>query len=213
MKSSAKYSTVKPDAPGPVPNTDSWNPSTDLLETQKNLEPADAQKQAADFVQELTAQLEQEKKSKEELQGQLQRKQAELDNMRKRNEREKQEISVWARAEVLLEILEVADACERASASMYTSGHDDPVPEAFRSGIELIGRKTMDSLAKFHVTPILSIGQPFDPHLHEAMMREETAEYPDQQVIFEFRKGYRINGRLLRAAQVKVAVTPKSDPK
>jgi molecular chaperone GrpE len=209
MKSSVKYTPLKTDTPNPVHTTDTWSPSADLLETQKKQETTESSKNTADVHEELSVQLEQSKKLKDE----LQRKQAELDNMRKRHEREKQEIASFARGEVLHAILEVADACERASASLYTSSSEGTVPEAFRAGLELIGRKLQDNLAKFHVTPILSIGQTFNPHCHEAMMREETDQYQDQQIIFEFLKGYLINGRLLRPAQVKVAVSPKSDKK
>jgi molecular chaperone GrpE len=107
----------------------------------------------------------------------------------------------------------VADACERALASLYTAEKANPVSDAFRSGMDLIGRKMMDSLAKFRVTAISSVGQTFNPHLHEALMREETDLYTDQQIIAEFQKGYLVDGRLLRPAQVKVAVHPKTEDK
>lgn len=208
MKSQPIYQTPRIETPI-NPSDDSWNPSSELMDAQKQSESGDVRKDS-ERIEELLAQIENWQKQKVEWQDQLQRKQAELDNMRKRFEREKQEIASWAKAEVLLEILPVMDACDRAAAGLGSSEKGSFVPEAFRSGLDLIGRKLQDSLAKFNVAAIPALGETFNPHLHEALMREETDKYPDQQVIAEFQKGYQVNGKLLRPAQVKVSIHPTS---
>jgi molecular chaperone GrpE len=209
MKSQPGYKTPPKDS-APVTPADTWKPSEDYLETCKTGDATETK--AEDPCAELHRQIDQLKKQSEEHQDRLLRKQAELENMRKRFEREKQEIASWARSEVLKELLPVADACERALGSLSAVGGAALLPEAFRSGLELIYRKVQDSLAKFRVTSVSSLGQPFDPHWHEAIMRTETDQYPDHQILEEFQKGYLLDGKLLRPAQVKVAVHPSPNP-
>lgn len=209
MKSQHGYKTA-PKESAPVTPADTWSPSADYRETGKAGDAAETKTE--DPSTELLQQLDQLKKQSEEHQDRLLRKQAELENMRKRFEREKQEIASWARSEVLKELLPVADACERALGSLGAVGGTALLPEAFRSGLELIYRKVQESLAKFRVTPVSSLGEPFNPHWHEAVMRAETDQYPDHQILEEFQKGYLLDGKLLRPAQVKVAVHPPPNP-
>ena len=207
MKSPHGYPPPKEEV-NPSMDSHTRSPSPDSMETQKNAESVETK--TDEGLGELQLRVEQLKKQSEETHDRLLRKQAELQNMRKRFEREKQDISVWARSEVLVELLPVADACERALGSLSLVGGADMLSEAFRSGLELIYRKVQESLAKFRVNPITSVGQPFDPHWHEALLREETDQYPDHHIMEEFQKGYQLDGRLLRPAQVKVAVHPVS---
>jgi molecular chaperone GrpE len=76
-------------------------------------------------------------------------------------------------------------------------------------GIRLVERKLRAALESEGVTPIPAEGQPFDPNLHEAVVHEETAAYPDNQVIGELQRGYRLRDRVLRPALVRVANNPK----
>ena len=75
----------------------------------------------------------------------------------------------------------------------------------FRSGIELIYRQLQDALAKLGVRAIPAKGEPFDPHVHEAIEMVETADAADHEVLEELQRGYKIKDRLLRPAMVKVA--------
>jgi molecular chaperone GrpE len=152
--------------------------------------------------------IEEYRRDKEELYDRLLRKQAEFDNYRKRQEKEKKEIATFARSEVFREILPVADACERALKAMTAKENSPSSSESYRSGVELIYKRFLDALARFDVRPIESLGQPFDPLLHDAIMREETDLYPENRIIEELQKGYTCENRLLRPAQVKVA-TPR----
>lgn len=146
------------------------------------------------------------RKEKEELYDRLLRKQAEFENYRKRVDREKKEATRLVQASVIREFLPVVDACQRALKSLGDTEGGDSNP--FRSGLELIYKQFADTLAKFDVHPIPSVGRTFDPNLHHAIMREETSDYPENQILEELLKGYTHENRLLRPAQVKVAIAP-----
>jgi len=79
--------------------------------------------------------------------------------------------------------------------------------ESFR-GIELINRQFYDALAKLGVRPIPAVGEPFDPHLHQAVEMVDTSDAPDHTVLEELQRGYKLKDRLLRPAMVRVAHNP-----
>ncbi len=133
----------------------------------------------------------------------LLRKVADFDNLRKRNEREKAEYTRYALSEVMLDLLGVLDNFERALEHAPAAGADD-----LRTGVEMIARQLTEVLRKHGVVEVEAEGVPFDPQVHEAIMREETAEVPHGTVVQVFQKGYVLNDRLLRAARVKVSAVP-----
>jgi molecular chaperone GrpE len=128
----------------------------------------------------------------------LARLQAEFDNARKRAAREQQEFREFAAADAIKSFLPTLDSFERA----LKAGGDS---SDFRSGIELIYRQFQDALQKIGVQPIVSLGQPFDPRVHEAIEMVDTTEVPDQHVMDELQRGYKYKERLLRPAMVRVA--------
>lgn len=134
------------------------------------------------------------------------RQQAEFENYRRRVEREKGETYARARAEVVVELLPVIDNFERAISSLEISGGD---AESLRQGVELIHKQFKDALKKFGLEPVESVGQAFDPHLHEAVTMEATDKHKENTVIEEFQRGYRLGEKLLRPAKVKVASSPE----
>jgi molecular chaperone GrpE len=81
----------------------------------------------------------------------------------------------------------------------------------YREGVELVYRQMLDSLERIGVVPIETVGQKFDPHLHEALTREETSQYEQNTIIEELRRGYLFRDRLLRPAQVKVSARPSGE--
>lgn len=135
----------------------------------------------------------------EELTDRLLRLQAEFENYRRRMQREKEEVALYANQKLLLSLLPVLDNLERALGTPRVEGD-----EKLRQGVELTARSFRDTLAKEGVTPIEAVGQPFDPNLHEAVMTEEDPEQPDGTVLAEFLRGYRLNDRVIRASMVKV---------
>lgn len=125
---------------------------------------------------------------------------ADLDNLRKRNERERVEYMKYALADAVRELLPVADNFERALAASGDEGGE------FRKGVELICRQLTDVLQKFGVTPVGEVLAPFDPRLHEAIARVDDHSVPNNTVIDILQKGYFLNERLIRPAIVRVAM-------
>jgi molecular chaperone GrpE len=131
----------------------------------------------------------------------LLRKTAEFDNFRKRTERERRDLHERAAADLIADILPLLDDLERASRAEA----GDAAVEAYRLGVELIGRRLADVLARRGVVPIDPLGEDFDPHVHEAVVRVQSAAHRDGEVVEVLGKGYRLGDRLLRPAIVKVA--------
>ncbi|MGC1498968.1 MAG: nucleotide exchange factor GrpE [Terriglobales bacterium] len=144
------------------------------------------------------SELEKLKAERDALLDRLARQQAEFDNARKRAVREQAEFREFAAADVLRGLLPVLDSLERA----LKAGGDG---SEFRSGVELIYRQLQDALAKAGVQPIVSMGRPFDPKVHEAIEMVDTTEAPDHHVLEELQRGYKYKDRLLRPAMVRVA--------
>jgi len=138
------------------------------------------------------------KAERDALLDRLARLQAEFDNARKRAAREQQEFREFAAADVIRNFLPILDSFERA----LKAGGDS---SDFRSGVELIYRQLQDALVKIGVQPIVSLGQAFDPRVHEAIEMVDTTEVPDHHVFEELQRGYKYKERLLRPAMVRVA--------
>lgn len=149
----------------------------------------------------LTAERDRLVEQKAELQDMLQRRQAEFDNFRRRTERERSEFVQYAGSEVIRDLLPVVDDFERALKA-DASGKD------YVKGVQLIYSRMGDLLKKAGVEPIEAVGKPFDPHIHQAVEKVQTADAPDNSVLDEFQRGYFFKGKLLRPSMVKVAVHP-----
>ena len=134
----------------------------------------------------------------------LARLQAEFDNARKRAVREQQDFREFAAADVIKNFLPILDSFERALKAGGDSNSNSNSND-FRNGIELIYRQFQDALQKIGVQPIVSVGQAFDPRVHEAVEMVDTSEVPDHHVLDELQRGYRYKERLLRPAMVRVA--------
>ncbi len=147
------------------------------------------------------------RKEKEEHLDLLLRKQAEFENYRKRVAKEKEQLRLTAQASVLEELLPVLDALEKGLHSLPAAPGDSEL-EAYREGYELMFKEVQSVLRKFAVIEIPGVGAPFDPNIHEAVVREVTTGYKEGEILDEYRKGYKIKDRLLRPSQVKVAVHP-----
>lgn len=126
---------------------------------------------------------------------------AELDNFRKRKEREISDLRKYANQALLRELLGVVDNLERALASARENGQ----PEALMEGVEMTLKELLKIFDQFGVTPIEALEQPFDPNHHEAVMQEPSDAHPANTVIRELQKGYLLRDRLLRPAMVVVS--------
>jgi molecular chaperone GrpE len=138
-------------------------------------------------------------KEKNELQDLLQRRQAEFDNYRRRNERERGELSEYASMDTVKMLLPILDDFERA---LKVEGAN----KEYARGMELIYQRLMEALRKTGLEPIPSDPPLFNPHIHHAVEMVDTKDHPDQTILEEYQRGYQFKGRLLRPAMVKVAV-------
>lgn len=168
--------------------------------------PDEQEDEQQDPLAALQAQIDTMTQERATLYDQLLRRQAEFENYRRRVDRERSETYTRARAEVLLELLPVIDNFERALASLENSGGD---AESLRHGVELIHKQFKDALTKFGLEPVESVGQTFDPHVHEAVTIEPTDKHKENTIIEEFQRGYKLGEKLLRPAKVKVASSPE----
>ncbi len=138
---------------------------------------------------------------RDQLRDRLLRTTAEFDNYRKRVERDRKDMADRAAENILTELLPIIDDLERALAASDA----DEGAEGYRRGVELIHKQLIDLITRRGVTPIETAGATFDPHLHQAVSSEPSADHRDGEIIEEFRRGYRLGERLLRPAMVKVA--------
>ena len=142
------------------------------------------------------------KAERDQLLDRLARLQAEFDNARKRQEREKQEFRDYATGSVVEQFLPVLDNFALALNATASA-------EQLRQGVELIVKQMDEVLRNLNVTGVPTVGQEFDPRVHEALGTVERDDLPDHSIAEEIRKGYRIRERLLRPALVRVVSNPK----
>ncbi|MBI3484313.1 MAG: nucleotide exchange factor GrpE [Acidobacteria bacterium] len=159
--------------------------------------------EAAPAQMELLVRLQMEKDELTAKYGAAVRQLADLDNARKRIERERREDVARITAHFVEPILPVLDGFERALAA-----HSDPAYEDYRKGFELIYRQLLEALGRLGVERIEALGRPFDPHVHQAVERVESTEHEDGTVVEELRHGYKLRERVLRPALVRVAFRP-----
>ncbi len=145
--------------------------------------------------------LEQEEDELVRVKSQLAYLAAEFDNYRKRVAREQEAIVAFGNERILHAILPFLDNLERAMSQSPA----DETATALLSGVQITYDQMIAELRKFGVEQIAAIGEPFDPTLHEAIAKVCYEEKPEGTVLAESRKGYLLNGRLLRPAQVTVA--------
>jgi molecular chaperone GrpE len=142
---------------------------------------------------------EKEKKCSEYL-SMLQRTAAEFDNYKKRTSKEKEAIYNDAVSDAILAFLPVVDSMERAS-QVFNESED----KALKEGFGLVIRQMNEALKKLGVEEIKSVGEQFNPELHNAVMHIEDEAYGSNEVVEEFQKGYMIEDKIIRHSMVKVA--------
>jgi molecular chaperone GrpE len=150
-----------------------------------------------------TRELEQAKARADESTYNWQRSAADFANYKRRMEEDRSLLAQAGTAVLISKLLAVQDDFDRALANV-----PDEVHEGWLEGIRLVERKLRSVLESEGVTPIEALGQPFDPNLHEAVVHEPTDLHPDNTVIEELQRGYRLGDRVLRPSLVKVANNP-----
>ena len=182
---------------------------TTVHEPVSGAEPMDEETMDAARVAEsdgLAAELEQTRMERDQFRERLLRLQAEFDNARKREAREKQDARDYAVQSTVEPFLSVMD-------NFHLALKADGSAEQLKAGVEMILRQMDDALRGLNVQAVESVGTEFDPRVHEALGSVTTNEHPDHQVLEEIRRGYRLRDKLLRPALVRIAsnLNQKSD--
>jgi molecular chaperone GrpE len=132
------------------------------------------------------------------------RSQAELENYRKRVQREADEARRYQAQPLARDVLPVLDNLRRAITAAEEGGDTAGLVD----GVRLVLKQLEDALARHGIQPIEAVGQPFDPHLHEAVQQVASPDQPPLNVVQEFQRGYRLHDRVLRPSQVVVSSGP-----
>jgi molecular chaperone GrpE len=132
------------------------------------------------------------------------RERADLENLKRRAAREREDLRKYANEQVLKDILPVVDNLERAVQHARGCGNGEPLVE----GVAMVLKAFLDVLQRHGLTRVPTRGEPFDPTHHEAMAQVESAEHPPNSVVQEHQAGYRLHERLLRPALVTVSRPP-----
>jgi len=151
------------------------------------------------------ARLQQLEKEHETLNSQYMRIAADFDNFRKRQTRDQDDLKIQLTCTTLSEILPVVDNFERARQQLNPEGEE---AQALHRSYQGLYKQLVEVLKNLGVAPMRVVDQPFDPSLHEAVMREPSTEKAEDIVIEELQRGYHLNGRVLRHALVKVSMGP-----
>lgn len=162
-----------------------------------------------DHLQEMETRLESVEQEAKEAHDRFLRVSAEFENYKKRSAREMDEFRKFANESLIREMLTVVDNLERA---LNSSNNDNQTNSHIAEGVDMTLKEILKVFEKFNVKPIEALGKPFDPNFHQAAMREETNERPENTVLNELEKGYMIHDRLLRPAMVVVSM-PKVNTK
>ena len=164
--------------------------------------PSDENDNAADLAADETAALEKAREDAKQAYDKYLRISAEFENYKKRMTRETDEFKKYANEALISDLLPVIDNLERA---IMSAKDDTGNYESLVQGIELTLNEILKTFGRYQVEQIDSVEKPFDPNFHQAMLQEETNEYPDNTIIQEMQKGYTIHNRLLRPAMVVVS--------
>lgn len=180
-----------------VPPKDDQETSVPVEETRTEESEIEAEVQEISPIEALTAE-------RDELRDLLLRTRAEMDNVRKRMNREAEEERRYAPLPVARDLLPVIDNLYRA----LEAGQKDQNPEALLQGVSMIAKQLEDALSRHGVKAIEAIGQPFDPNLHEALQQVPSEEHPPMTVLQEYERGFQLHDRVVRPSKVIVSSAP-----
>lgn len=133
---------------------------------------------------------------------------ADFDNFRRRTQKEREELEVQIKCATVIELLPVVDNFERARSQIKPQGDEG---QSIHKSYQGVYKDLVDRLKRIGVAQMRCEGKDFDPNLHEAVLREATAEYAEGTVIEELVRGYTLEERVLRHAMVKVAAPPEDE--
>jgi molecular chaperone GrpE len=165
----------------------------------------DRKEARTDKVAELGASLEEKTKLEETYLSQLKYARADLENLQKHMQSRIDEGVTREKERMIIQLLPIAEEVDLALEEAKKTKNS-----TLLEGMEMVRKKLWKTLSSEGLSPIEAIGKPFDPHMHEAMQEVATCDYPDGTVVQEVRKGYVLNGKLLRPSLVRVACSRNS---
>lgn len=179
------------------------NPHQKTAAADLRAELAEAQEQIQNLLQEA-----QEKEQEiDRLKDLYLRAHAQMENLKKRTAKEKEDFAKYSQESLLLSLLPVVDNLERALEAAQNRSEAEQT-SVLQEGVTLTLKHFLEILEKAGVKPVEAQGVPFDPHFHHAVMQVETAEAAEGMVVEVLQKGYLLKDRLLRPAMVKVSAAP-----
>ncbi|MGE0173872.1 MAG: nucleotide exchange factor GrpE [Oligoflexales bacterium] len=189
--------------------TDRKSESSDGNKKEDRSQDNAGQEDLTQKVEQLQAELESLKLEKDGYKDKLLRNMADMENLRKRVDRERQDWLKYGLENVLAELLPVLDSFEKACAGF--NGAEESADKGISQGVLLVQKQLFDTLNKHGLKAIESSGKPFDPNLHQAISRVESPDVDVDTVKEEYAKGYVLHDRLLRPSMVSVQVPAKAD--
>ncbi|MBW2569264.1 MAG: nucleotide exchange factor GrpE [Deltaproteobacteria bacterium] len=162
----------------------------------------EAKTEPVDPIKEMEAKLETSEQKAKENYDRFLRISAEFENYKKRSARETSEFRKFANESLIKEMLSVVDNLERALDSLRSNKQDDT---GLMEGVDMTLKEILNIFEKFSVKPVESLGKPFNPAFHQAVMQEETDDHLENIVTNEMQKGYMMHDRLIRPAMVVVS--------
>ena len=174
-------------------------------EPETTAEAADAAAETGDRAASLEAELTALRQEHETVRSQYMRIAADFDNFRKRQQRDAEDLKLQLTCSTLGEILPVVDNFERARQQLNPEGEE---AQALHRSYQGLYKQLVDVLKQLGVSPMRVEGEPFDPTLHEAVLREPSDSHCEDVVMEELQRGYHLEGRVLRHAMVKVSMGP-----
>lgn len=184
------------------------NSHEDASPSREGEEPGQTHEVDSEALAQLATEVETLKSQLDERTSQYMRIAADFENFRKRTGREKSDLEQRVKRETLSELLPVIDSFDRARSQIKPqTDQEDNIHNSYQG----VYKQLVDCLKRIGVAPMRAKGQPFDPNLHEAVMREPTNEYEEGTVVEELVSGYLLEELVLRHAMVKVAAPLEED--
>jgi molecular chaperone GrpE len=180
------------------------NPATEQEQPKIEPAPSASSGQAAQDIQELQKQLEELRKEKDDIFAKLQRVAADYDNYQKRSAKQIADNVVYEKDKIVKSLLPVLDNFDHIITNA-SSGVND---QTLLKGVQIIYDQMLDVLKGHGIEQVKSAGEPFNPAHHEAITHRSENDKEEGLVLEELQKGYKLNGRLLRASRVVVNKTP-----
>ncbi len=180
--------------------------SEDKEDSSKTEDEESEVEESEDEITKLNKTLEEKDEEIIELKSHIQRLQADFDNFRKQNDKQKQDLIRYANEGLIVKFIDVYEDMERALENSTNE-------EEIREGLELIYSKMKNTLEKEGVEEIPAVGEKFDPFKHEALVTVDSPDHENNEIVDELMKGYTLKDKVIKYSKVRVCKKAKKDNK